>query len=364
MSPKCRASGISALLLSLIIFNLSINYASCEINDKQVVVFMADGLLSRLTSGSSMPLLHSFVNHGVWDIKVRGDVSYSSPKIGWLSSLFGVTPAQLGCDVMTGCGVLPPEIENAYNIFDVLTDTLSYHDNIYSEDPEYTTNVIGNVYSVRKFTSRVGKSHELADDLSALTPAGDRLVVFHFKELVTTGFSDGWASSNYVGQVACLDYQIHQLTMDLWEYSPNRTTFILLSDRGGYGFSNQNFYLDTSQIVFAAWGYGVKQPPNIQHISINPTQIAKTILAMVDDDYETDVPSYWNAEQVDECLQPDPAHHLTLDTVTTPTNPPAPLCIIPNTVPNTTIKVICGLSFGILVIFALAISNMRWYLFS
>lgn len=343
----------------LLILNPSINYVSCADDDNQVVVFMVDGLLSRMTSGMYMPYLHSFVNHGVWDIHARGDISHSENKIGWISSLFGISPIQFGCDPMFGCGSVAPEVSDPYNIFDVLTDTLDYLPNIYSEDPKYTENIIGDVYTVRPFNTRVKAGHDLNDDLTSLSALGDRLVVFHMKQLEVTGFSDGWGSSNYIGQVACLDYQILQLTMNLWEYSPNKTTFILLSDRGGYHFSNHNFQLDTAQIVFAAWGYGVKQPPNIGSVTVNPTQIPKTILAMVDPDFETDAPPYWNAETLTQAVQGNPALHFVLGSVDAPTDTHAPLCIIPNTVSNYTLKIVCVLLYGIMFVFAMQMLKFR-----
>lgn len=326
--------------------------------DTQVVVFLVDGMISRLTSGMYMPHLHTFVNHGIWDIHSRGDISHSDPKIGWISSLFGISPVQYGCDPMHGCGTIAPEVSDPYNIFDVLTDTLEFQANIFSENPDYTTSVIGDVYSVRKFTSRVKHPQNITDDL-VLTATGDRLVVFHLKELVTTGFSDGWASSNYLGQISCLDYEIMQLTLDLWDYSPNKTTFILLSDRGGHRFSNQNFHLDTAQIVFSAWGYGVKQPPNINQITVNPTQIPKTILAMVDPDYEINAPAYWNSEVLANALQPDPAHHFNLSAVVPPNNPPVPQCIIPNIVDNETVKIVSSLVYIVFFILITQIIKFR-----
>lgn len=355
-------SSLPLLLLILTIINISINQVSCDVNDKQVVVFMVDGLLSRMSTGTYMPLLHTFVDHGIWDMHMRGDVSYSDDKIGWISTLYGVTPAEIGCDTMAGCGALAPEITDPYNFFDVLTDTLGYQDNIHSEDPLHTTEIIGDVYNIHPFTSRVNPGHDITDDLM-LSAEGDRLVVVHWNQLVTTGFSDGWASSNYIGQVACLDYQIHKLTMDLWAYSPNRTTFILLSDRGGYHFSNQNFRLDTAQIVFSAWGYGVKQPPNINHIAINPTQLPKTFLAMVDDDFELDAPDYWNADIVEECLQSDSDLNLDLDAVDTPTNPFPPLCIIPNSVRNDTLKVVLVCMYSLMFLLAYQLLKVRSLLF-
>lgn len=346
-----QAQGFLVFLLTMINFLNLINVATCDSEPQQIVIFMVDGLLSKLTTAVNMPLVHTFINHGVWDIHSRGDISYSDPKIGWISSLFGITPVQYGCDPLVGCNVIAPEIADPYNIIDVLTDTLDYQANIFSEDPLYTTSIIGDVYSIRPFSTRTHNPEHISNDLS-LTTIGNRLVLFHWNQLVSTGFSDGWASSNYFGQVACFDYEIYKLSMALWSYSPNRTTFVLLSDRGGRYFSNRNFHLDTSQIVFAAWGYGVKQPPNINHIAITPSQFPKTILAMVDPDYETDAPTYWNSETISLTLQPNPNLHLNLNNINVPSDLTPPLCIIPNNIPNHTIKIICIIVYILFCILA------------
>lgn len=318
----------------------------------QVVVFAVDGLMGRKTTGRSMPLLHDFTNKGVWTMQMRATLSRKHPLIGWLPSYYGLTPVAYGCDEEAGCGAVPPMVMEPLNYIDVLGESLEYQINIYSEEPDYLKTIIGDSYNVNKFTS---KQDILAQ--THLSSFGNRFVLFHWHEIERTGVSDGWASSNYDGQVSCLDYQIYTLSMALWQYAPNRTTFLFLSDRGGHKFSHNEFVLDTVQTPFAMWGYGVTKSVNLFDTIVDPIQIPYTLLTVING---TDAaPSYWNTDTIPRVHQANESLTLRLDNIVPRTFTEEPQCAIPNAVNNHTIKVVSTILLFFMIIFAFQLSKFQ-----
>ena len=321
----------------------------------QVVVFAINGLMGKKTTGRAMPLLHDFTNKGVWTMQMRATLSNKHPKIGWIPSFYGLSPIAYGCDEEAGCENVPPMVYDPLNYIDVLGETLQYQINIFSETPEYLGTIIGDNYNINKFNSK-------KDDLLTqvhLSSFGNRFVLFHWNEIERTGASDGWASSNYNGQVDCLDYQIYTLALALWEYSPNRTTFVMLSDRGGHNFGHKQFVLDTVQTPLAMWGYGITKNVNLFDAIVDPIQLPITLLTAIDANATDDVPSYWNTEVIPRVVQTNESLMLRLGDIHVRTIDTPPQCDIPNTVEHHDLQVTIVIVFIFMLIFAIQLSSVR-----
>ena len=128
-----------------------------------------------------------------------------------------------------------------------------------------------------------------AQDERHLPQTDQRALFFHFTGANRMGRAMGYDGEMYHAEVQCLDWQIQEMCEALWEYEPERTTFVLVSEHGGSDYEHDGFDIHTVQVPFAMWGYGVKKGSNVDRKATTTPQIAPTIIYALD----IDIPDEW-----------------------------------------------------------------------
>lgn len=262
----------------------------------QLIIFAVDGLLGRRSTPRFMPFVFNMVNRagGVYTSKAR-TVQTSVSKPGWISLFYGATPSEYGCKDNFKCSV-PSDTENFKSILDILEYDYNYSVEIHAEH-----HIISDAFNHKKSVMMHGSWNKNMMEYGMiennLPQTNRRTLLFHFNGADHLGHSRGYGSHDYDAQVMCIDWQIYKLTMKLWEWEPERTTFLLISDHGGLHYEHNTFDLEALQVPVAMWGYNVAKHINLFSYPIDTVQVAPTLLYILD----YDIPEYWKHKPVEKC---------------------------------------------------------------
>lgn len=262
----------------------------------QLVIFGVDGLMGSKSTPRYMPFIYNMVSRagGVYTSKARTvQTSYSKP--GWISIFYAATPSEYGCKDNFKCNV-PSDTSGFKSILDILEYEYNYSIQIHAEH-DVIDHAFGNKRSVIKHNSWTKSMMEYASSEQNLPQTNKRVLFFHFNSVDHIGHSLGYGSHNYDASVMCVDWQISQMTMKLWEWEPERTTFLLVSDHGGLNYEHDTFDLESLQVPIAMWGYGVAKHVNLFSNPMDNIQVSPTLLYILD--YE--IPEYWKHKPVEKC---------------------------------------------------------------
>lgn len=292
---------MKAPLIFLLLLVASVGFVLCEDDDDsdpphQLVIIGVSGLTSRAFSPAYMPFLHGQASrNGAYATQMRSISShYETP--AWISVLYGATPEEYGCESDDRCD-LPSDAPNYRSLFDLLEYDYGYSVSIFSEHNEHDRFVgVNPVHealrghrSVSYFAGGTLDMLHRAQDERHLPQTDQRVLFFHFTGADRMGHSMGYDGEMYHAEVQCLDWQIQLLCEALWEYEPERTTFVLVSEHGGSDFEHDGFDIHTIQVPFAMWGYGVAQGVSLDRKATTTPQIAPTVIYAL----EMDIPDEW-----------------------------------------------------------------------
>lgn len=262
----------------------------------QLVILGVSGLTSRAFSPANMPFLYNQASkHGAYTTKMRTVSSaYETP--AWISILYGATPEEYGCESDSQCD-LPSDVQGYRSLLDLLEYDYGYAISLFSEhnqdDPfsgvSPITEALRKQRTVSHYSGGTLDMLHRAQDERHLPQTDQRILFFHFTGADRMGHSMGYDGEMYHAEVQCIDWQLQMLCDALWEYEPERTTFVLVSEHGGSGYEHNNFDVHTIQVPFAMWGYGVKKGVNLDRKATTTPQIAPTIIYSLD----MDVPEEW-----------------------------------------------------------------------
>jgi hypothetical protein len=292
-------------------------------------------------TGRYMPLLHEFIPNGAWTIQMRPALSHKHPEVSLIPDFYGISPIDMGCTDESGCGDLPAIAWGAQNFIEILEESFGYEVNIFSEKPSLLSIILGDTYPITKFSSKKCNFYE---DLHYSTQ-GNRIILFHWHNIDRSGEANAFGGANYDLQVSTLDYQIYMLTLALWPYSGNHTTFFLMGDQGGDGFGHDRFNIRSVQTPFVLWGYNVQKGVDFYD---QPTSTVQMPITMFDVLYPTEsigvVPSYWNVNPITG-IRNENDYAIWAD-YESANIPDEPICSIPNAISHKTIShVVFSLAF-------------------
>ena len=260
----------------------------------QYVIFAVNGLMGQASTARWMPFLHQMVpDHGIYSSRARSIRDHHHIPC-WIAHFFAATPAEYGCQDDNECTV-PPDAWGYKSFLDVLSYDYNYDIHLCSESPKMLLDATRNRYAVQAFSPTTTDMTTHATDDNQLPQTNRRLLLFHWDIVDIVGRSHGYDSLNYKAQVLCLDQQISEITKSVWDWEPERTTFILISDHGGDGFSRKSFILNALQVPFAMWGYGIESGQDMFSHPISITQTAPTILQTMG----YDIPTEWSHKPID-----------------------------------------------------------------
>jgi hypothetical protein len=286
-----------------------------------------DGTISSHTTPRYMPLLHEFTSKGASTVQMRTIFSRHHAVNGWIPHFYGITALEYGCSDEGGCNTLTPSILDPKSIMDIFDDDLGYRIYLFSEKPSLIRGILGHTWPIVEFDASTDPTffedfHFSGDEES------DRLILVHWNVIDRLGYTDGFGSENYNLMISCVDQQIHKITMQLWDYSPNGTTFLFMTDRGGKGFNHDLISMDALQVAFAMWGKNVKSHLNLMGHVVESQQIAPTLLDVVAHGNTDVVPSYWTVVPITQVY--DDTHYAIMSQIPSPTTYPPVECRIPH----------------------------------
>jgi hypothetical protein len=229
--------------------------------DHQLVVFAINGLTTDMAMARHMPNTAKFFQQGGVTSKMRTTYDTRSSTANWIGVFHGASSVEYGCD-NNGCNAIPRLDPDARSFVAILENDYSYDVQVFSEDAKNFNNMLErdedlDVHQCRICSRDVfEKTLEYAERNNVTQRS---LVIVHFTCLDRLGESDGYGLENYESRVLCMDKEIADLSKALWIRSPNSTTFIFVSNHGGFDYSHAHFNLDTITVPFAVWGYGFKK---------------------------------------------------------------------------------------------------------
>lgn len=233
-----------------------------------------------------MPFTNSLLaQHGVHTAKAR-TVTSTEALPGWLAHFYASTPAESGCATDARCDA-PPEVDGTQSLVDVLVD-YGYAVELCAEGAALSE-ALRDRYPVKRFGRHTRDMMNYGLDESVLPQTDRRLVLFHFDAVQHVAHAHGYDSDIYHAQVLCLDWQLQQLVHALWQYWPQRTTFVLISDHGGSGYQHTTFDVQSLQVPLGMWGYGIAQGVDLFTKAVDTTQMAPTLLEALG----YDIPASW-----------------------------------------------------------------------
>lgn len=301
---------------------------------------------------ANMPLLQKFTQRGGVTTTMRTTDSMRSPHAGWISIFYAASPAEFGCNDH-GCDHVPRFDPDDRSFLTILEEDYDYQTMIFSENARDFSEMLerdaGDIRSERLCT------RDIFDEVrNAHLPQTDRrTIVVHVSCLDRLGEVSGYGSYNYVDRVHCMDKEFAALAMHFWEYMPNTTTFLLVSNHGGSGFTHGKFVLPTVNVAFSAWGYGFRRHAPFIGRPLITQQIAPTLFTalnitdaipntwleypMDDDVYTTTEGEYAVQSEVEDLLPPS----ISIDPDT---------CVLPF---STSHRVVRQVYIGVGVIFSL-----------
>ena len=260
----------------------------------QLVLIGVSGLTSRAFSPAYMPFAFGQASErGAYTTHMR-TISSHFETPAWISLLYGATPEEYGCEADDRCD-LPADVQSYRSLFDVLEYDYGYsvalfseHNGLSSRNP--ISEAVRKQRPVSYFSSGTLDMLRRAQDERHLPQTDQRVLFFHFTGADRMGHSMGYDGEMYHAEVQCLDWQIQMLCDSLWEYEPERTTFVLMAEHGGTGYEHDTFDIHTVQVPFAMWGYGVNGGGmNLDRRATTTPQVAPTIAYALD----IDIPEEW-----------------------------------------------------------------------
>lgn len=297
-------------------------------HEHQLIILAVDGLLGRVTTHRYMPLMSEYINMGASTTSMRTTHDTRHSKLGWISAFFSSSSSEFGCDD-NGCDSVPRVDDDMRSWITMLEEDHGYAVTLLSERRDVLVDVLerDDVDGFHQCTMRMFNHAAEA----TLPNAHRRLLVYNVGCVDRLGHVSGFGGFNYFAQVACLDRQLSYLVDRLWAQRPNSTTFVLMSNHGGTDFGHASFEMQTVEVPFAMWGYGVKQdtllwdqPSEVEQIGpslftalgyadcIPQTWLYRPIVDIYDDvDYAVYVPPDEPIEEVrrQECAVPQSVDH-------------------------------------------------------
>ncbi len=249
----------------------------------QIVVIAVEGLEGSTATSRFMPLVQTFVAKGAWTPMMR--TIHPAPKIGWASIFFSLGIDRFGCSE-EWCGMISQVTANVRSWVDILEEDLGYSVTLLSENKKMMAEVL------QRPVTRFSYTKEGSFD-SVHLPITDqpRLVLLHYTGLNRIGESSGYDLTNYRAKVDCLDKSIYKATMELWEFSPDNTTFILVSNHGGSKFVSTKFNLESIQVPFMLWGHNVTIRAHFSGQESETLQVGPTLFDILG--YNEFAPEEW-----------------------------------------------------------------------
>ncbi len=290
-------------------------------------MFAIDGLFGGVFTHRYMPLVYAQASQGAIAGSMRTTHDTRHSKLGWISAFFASSSSEFGCDD-NGCDSVP-RVDDMRSWIDMLESDHGYAVTLLSERRDVLVDVLerDDVDAFHQCSMRMFR--HVAE--ATLPNAHRRLLVINVGCVDRLGHVSGFGGANYYAQVACLDRQLAFLIDRLWSQRPNSTTFLLMSNHGGTGFGHASFAMQTVEVPFAMWGYGVAQevdlwdqPTEIEQIGpslftalgyadcIPSTWLYRPIADMYDDEgYATYAPPLTPIEDVrrEECAVPQSVDH-------------------------------------------------------
>lgn len=261
------------------------NLSDDDDDSHQLVVFAIEGLSSAAFSQTFMPFIFKMgTSFGVSSTSMRAvENTFSVPS--WTAHFYSDTPAQSGCRGNGHCE-LPSEILSQKSLLDVLENDNEYAIKILSECDDDEPNPLEDTFRRQRVVEKFPlSSREMMDRLmneQVLPQTNRRAFVIHFSSLVKAGQAHRWDGESYNAHAYIVDWQISQICKSLWEYEPERTTFVVISNHGGSGYGFHNFDLKTLNVPLAMWGYGIsREGKSLTGKAHDTTQTAPTIIKAI-----------------------------------------------------------------------------------
>ena len=278
-------------MLALVALNTRSLACASDVPERhQLVIFAIDGMVSKMVLAANMPLLQKFTQQGGVTTTMRTTDSLHSSSAGWNSVFYAASPSEFGCNDH-GCDHVPRFNPNERSFISILEEDYDYEVAFFSENAKTLANILERDDDEVKSADLCTRS--LFDEVRfAHLPQSDRrIIIVHLACLDRLGVVSGYTSYNYIDRVRCLDKEVASLSMQLWEYAPNSTTFFLTSNHGGSGFTHTQFNLPTINVPFAAWGYGFHKHAHFMGKYLLTQQIAPTLFTALN--ISDAIPSTW-----------------------------------------------------------------------
>ncbi len=301
--PKKPKKGNSMLITKyLFIFLLLLLHSSHQQETShQLIIFAVEGLSGRSAVGRIMPFIGGAATFsGTYTIKARTVLAYDGTASvpGWIAHLFAATPAEYGCASDRDVCAVPPDTWDYKSIIDVLAYDQNYDVQLYIQG-DTLNQALKNKWPTRTFDYVTHDMEDYACDEQNLPQTNRRALLFHFVGAEHTARSYGYSSANYDYNCRCIDASIRRMVLSLWEWEPERSTFVVIGDHGGSGFSHDQFDLMTLQVPIIMWGYGINEGMDMFRRPVDATQTSPTILEALG--YE--IPEHWLHTPLKEAYQ-------------------------------------------------------------
>lgn len=256
--------------------------------DHQLVVFAIDGLFGSAFTHRYMPLVTAHASRGVVATSMRTTHDTRHAKLGWIAAFFSTSSSEFGCDD-NGCDSVPRVDDDMRSWVDMLEEDHGYAVTLLSERKDVMVDVLerDDVDGFHECSMRMFRHLSEA----TLPNAHRRLLVVNVGCVDRLGHVSGFGGFNYYAQLACLDRQLAFLVDRLWADRPNSTTFVLMSNHGGTAFGHASFEMQTVEVPFAAWGYGVAQEVDLWDQPTEIEQIGPTLFTALG--YAECIPPTW-----------------------------------------------------------------------
>ncbi len=247
-----------------------------------------------------MPNVNKFFQQGGITTKMRTTQSTRSSVAGWVAIFHGASSVQYGCDD-NGCNGMPRVDPFDRSFVRILEEDYDYDTYVFSEDLKTFEDVLERDEDIHSHsgipcTSELFKKvMYFAENEQSCTPNTNETcrstIVVHINCLDLIGESDGYGLETYAGRVNCLDKEITSMALALWNHVPNTTTFMFTVNHGGMGYSHSRFNLETINVPFAMWGYGVKKHAPLLGKPALTLQVAPSLFTALD--ITESIPKTW-----------------------------------------------------------------------
>jgi hypothetical protein len=262
---------------------------SLDSQKHHLVVFAVDGLTTLSSTSRFMPYTHQMASKGLYAYQMRTSINIVNSDIpAWVSIFYASSSSVYGCDD-NGCGGIPRMFDDMPTWLDILESEYDYAVTTFSQNKDFMDDILDR----ESFGSRIWTLEMLEQIQNHQFPNTPRkLTLIHFSGLERVAEVSGYNSFNYRAGVNCIDQQIATISYLLWEDNPESTTFMLVTDHGGFEYDHSKINLNNLQVPFMMWGDGVVSHPRLTGQSLETLQIGPTILSVLD--MEDDIPSFWS----------------------------------------------------------------------